>query len=279
MRAPAVGHRRWRLAAAIPVLLVQLATWAPTRRRDHDGTIGDEAHAARGADSDHNPWVDDPGDVSRGVVTAVDVTHDPAGGCDAGRIAEEIRRVRDPRVKYLIFNRRICSSVSVGDAAPWEWRPYRGEANPHDKHLHISLKEDARSFDDTSTWPVPLPDVTPSDNVDPVAPAEPPALDRDAAPGFQLTAIERATQLANALRDAAVVLEVVANLHPETPPGEWLRKEAILRYQRGAAADVIERAASLAGELTSAAAALDRWGYAARADRGLLPPSFLTVGS
>jgi hypothetical protein len=107
---------------------------APRRNKASDGTIGDRAHCQR--TSDHNPWVRDG---SIGVVTAIDITNDPANGCDANTIAEAIRASRDRRVKYIIWNRRIANSSAIGNAAPWQWRPYRG-TNPHTKHVHISVK-------------------------------------------------------------------------------------------------------------------------------------------
>ena len=54
--------------------------------------------------SDRNPWVRD-GNV--GVFTALDVTRDPANCCDAGRLANTICASRDPRTKYVTWDRRI----------------------------------------------------------------------------------------------------------------------------------------------------------------------------
>jgi murein L,D-transpeptidase YcbB/YkuD len=88
-----------------------------------------------------------------GVVTALDVTHDRASGCDAGKIAEAIRVSRDRRVKYIIWNRRIASSSAVGAAAAWAWRPYTG-ANPHDKHVHISVKATKALYDSNQPWEI-----------------------------------------------------------------------------------------------------------------------------
>jgi hypothetical protein len=45
------------------------------------------------------------------VVTALDVTHDPANGVDPGALAETLRTSRDPSIKYIISNRRIAASV------------------------------------------------------------------------------------------------------------------------------------------------------------------------
>jgi hypothetical protein len=119
----------WRLAKALEKLRGQVNALAPRRNKASDGTIGDAAHFAR--TSDHVPNAD-------GVVTAADLTHDPTNDCDAGAIAESLRFARDHRVKYVIWNRMIFSSL----IAPWSWRPYAG-ANPHTKHVHISVLPEA----------------------------------------------------------------------------------------------------------------------------------------
>ena len=55
------------------------------------------------------------------------------------------RRWRDdPRVEYLIWNRRIWSK-RLGE------RPYKG-GNPHDKHIHVSIKRDGVAHLNTKTW-------------------------------------------------------------------------------------------------------------------------------
>jgi hypothetical protein len=106
--------------------------------------IGDAAHAAR--NSDHNPWIIDGG---IGVVSAMDLTNDPAGGLDADALAETLRAARDPRIKYVIWDSRIFSST----VAPWTWRPYNG-ANPHNKHIHISVRADKAHYDDATAWTI-----------------------------------------------------------------------------------------------------------------------------
>lgn len=86
--------------------------------------MGDAAHQSR--KSDHNDG------------NAVDITNDPSG-CSGDIIAEAA--TRDPRTKYVIWNRRIWTGT---------WKPYTG-ANPHTSHVHISIRADAR--DDTRPWP------------------------------------------------------------------------------------------------------------------------------
>lgn len=130
----------WRVAGSLKRLLAQVNAAAPERRRTHDGTIGDSAHAAR--KSDHNPNV-------AGVVTALDLTHDPARGCDCAALAAALVESRDARIKYLIFRGRIVSSKKQ----PWAWRPYDG-ANAHASHLHVSVDPDPGLYDDARPWDV-----------------------------------------------------------------------------------------------------------------------------
>lgn len=129
--------RPWRLAEALKVLRAQVNLRAPRRIKLSDGSIADAAHRSR--NSDHNPWIVEAG---IGVVTAIDVTHDPAGGCDAGKLVEAIRAGADKRIKYVIWNRRIANREPINGAAAWAWHPYGGE-NPHDHHVHISVRPEA----------------------------------------------------------------------------------------------------------------------------------------
>ncbi|EYF08796.1 hypothetical protein [Chondromyces apiculatus] len=99
----------------------------PNRKKASDGTWGDKAHQARKSDHNH-------GD-------AIDITHDPASGADGDKIAAAA--IRDPRVKYVIWNGRIYNTSKPG------WRKYNGK-NKHDKHVHISVKPAGRA--DTSSW-------------------------------------------------------------------------------------------------------------------------------
>lgn len=132
----------WRLAPSLATLRRETDALWPERNKASDGTIGNLAHAARA--SDHNP---DAG----GVVRAWDVTRwiGPDGDV-ADLIVQHLRATRDPRVSYIIWQRRICNSRAVDGAEPWAWRPYDG-SNPHDKHAHISVRS-APTGDDPSPW-------------------------------------------------------------------------------------------------------------------------------
>jgi len=129
-----------RIAKALDELRAQINAKYPGRSKISDGWIGDSAHAARA--SDHNP-------NSVGVVTGLDVTHDPARGFDSWKFADLLRINKDPRIKYVISNGRIFSSV----VSPWIWRSYTG-ANKHAHHVHISVMGDASLYDLGSAWKI-----------------------------------------------------------------------------------------------------------------------------
>jgi hypothetical protein len=135
--AAVAAATHWRVAKSLRKLLAQVNAKFPGRKKDSDGTIGDERHCgASGGSSDHCPNVVDGG---VGVVTAMDITHDPAHGLDAGAVADKLRLSHDPRIKYIISNSRIANFQSLDGQPPFAWRPYTG-ANPHNKHFHISVK-------------------------------------------------------------------------------------------------------------------------------------------
>jgi hypothetical protein len=160
-RQEEIHKMQWRVAKSLLQLKKQVDQAFPDRSKDSDGSIGDGNHQSRS--SDHTPWVDG------NVVTAIDITHDPENGCDSYRMAEELKASRDRRIKYIISDRKICSS----EVSPWNWRPYRG-ANPHDHHVHISVHPNRDFYDDTSPWKLPMLDghlVTAMDEVgDPPVP-------------------------------------------------------------------------------------------------------------
>jgi hypothetical protein len=100
--------------------------------------MGDAAHQQR--PSDHN----------RG--DAIDLTHSPANGFDAGALAEALRHQMSHypagRCSYIIFDARIASQE-----VDWKWRPYSGP-NPHRTHVHISIKAARRA--ETRQWTLQL---------------------------------------------------------------------------------------------------------------------------
>ena len=129
----------WTLAKALQTLRSQVDAAHPRRSKKSDGTIGDAKHSARKSDHNRN---------ARGYVNAIDLTHDPAGGFDSYKFAEHLRNKRDPRISYVISNRRIFSSIT----APWEWRKYNG-ANPHSQHVHVSVRQSGET--NAGLWQMP----------------------------------------------------------------------------------------------------------------------------
>lgn len=129
----------WRLARSLATLREQINQLSPNRSKISDGTIGDVAHSAR--TSDHNP---DAG----GIVRALDLTHDLAHGIDGKALANALLDARDPRIKYIISNGEIASGAA--GPKPWQWRRYTG-ANPHTKHVHLSVVAGAKG-DDPAAW-------------------------------------------------------------------------------------------------------------------------------
>jgi hypothetical protein len=116
--------------AAIAVLR-QATAIKPLRKKASDGLLPSAAHIHQSPNSDHNTGY------------AVDLTHDKLGGIDCVDLFQQLKA--DKRVKYLIFQGKIWSveRASEGD------REYTG-SNKHNKHLHISIKDECG--DDTSPW-------------------------------------------------------------------------------------------------------------------------------
>ena len=113
---------------AATAVLRQATKIAPSRSKASDGLLPSKAHLKQNPNSDHNTGL------------AVDLTHDPARRIDCAEIYEQLKK--DKRVKYLIFKGKI-------------WIPGRGDkaytgSNPHNKHLHISIKDNCGN--DTSPW-------------------------------------------------------------------------------------------------------------------------------
>lgn len=159
----------YRVAKSLLVLRDQVDQLYPNRDKSSDGTIAGDAHHAANPNSDHEPWVKDNQGI--GVVTALDITHDPHHGMDSYKLAETLRLNKDPRVKYVISNRKIFNYA----IKPWEWRPYNG-SNPHDQHVHISVRPTQSLYDWETPWKLTNDAVQPGPAPSPTPPA-PPALE------------------------------------------------------------------------------------------------------
>lgn len=139
----------WRLAPSLVVYVEEADRYYPSRDRTSDGSIGDQAHASR--ESDHNPY--------DGWVHAVDLDEDLAPGLDLKRMAEKLRQEiladiadrRPPRIRYLIYEGRVCKAYLSNGVAPGKWQPYTGE-NAHLHHLHLSIDRTERARRDYRPW-------------------------------------------------------------------------------------------------------------------------------
>jgi hypothetical protein len=168
----------WRVAKCLLVARDQMQARHPGT--PNPGFIGDDAHASR--TSDHNPWVDDPAS-SVNVVTAGDFYHRPQLGFDAGKFAEQLKASGDPRIKYVIWNRRIWSRARASEG----WRPYNG-TNPHTGHCHLSVSSSKSLYDSTRSWNLPV--------------LTKPAAPTDTTPK-ELFTVSQFTELLAAIRDEA----------------------------------------------------------------------------
>lgn len=109
------------------VLRQATAKW-PNRKTASDGLLPSAAHQKQNPTSDHDHG------------NAVDLTHDPANGCDAHAWARWLSKQGFPEVKYLISNGKIWSTVRAKEG----WRDYDG-SNAHEKHVHVSINSDHRN--------------------------------------------------------------------------------------------------------------------------------------
>ena len=140
----------WRVAFSLGTranagLLGEINKSAPNRSKKDDGSIGDASQSHRL--SDHNP-------NDEGIVCARDFTHDPSGGFNSYKFAEwlvgQIAEGNELRVKYVISNKKIASGPNQGKPVG-VWRTYTG-ANPHKDHVHVSVRNIPKLYDDKSPW-------------------------------------------------------------------------------------------------------------------------------
>jgi CW_7 repeat len=110
------------LAPSLVSLRNELNAAHPNRDKSSDGWVGDTAHQAR--KSDHNP------DYSAGgIVRAIDIDKD---GIDVNKLL--YAATHSPVVEYVIWNGGIYTRQNGFRRAV-----YTG-TNPHDKHVHISIR-------------------------------------------------------------------------------------------------------------------------------------------
>lgn len=150
-----VQGQPWRCVDCIDVALFpQLKAAAPQAAPPATpasswGTIADDAH---NSSSDHYPhYYSVLGTTA--VVCAGDWPHAPSKGLDNNIVCEALRLSRDPRIKYVIWNRRMFSSYASSGYPAWTWRPYTGSNDPHDTHAHMSVVA-AAIADSTAPWSI-----------------------------------------------------------------------------------------------------------------------------
>jgi len=135
------------LAPSLVALRNEINARYPNRDKSSDGWIGDAAHASR--QSDHNP-------DARGIVHALDIDEDLDGNpADAGAelqwLVDHLVAKRDRRVSYIIYEGRMWRSYAKPGIPAWTPAKYTG-ANPHTKHVHISILSTPEAEQDTSPW-------------------------------------------------------------------------------------------------------------------------------
>lgn len=157
--------RRWILVPSLVVLGEQISSLHP-KGHGADGTVASKAHDAANPSSDHRPHPYS----GAGRVRALDFGENKEN--DVFDVLESIRLSRDPRVMYVIHERRMFSSYVAGGVPPYTWRPYTGPA-PHDNHGHVSTR--SQSDNDTRPWQIgdnmahkhePMPDDLPREWAD-----------------------------------------------------------------------------------------------------------------
>ena len=80
----------------------------------------------------------------------------PRTGWTRASLRRILRLSRDPRIKYIISNRRIANFQPLDGQPAFAWRTYTG-SNPHEKHFHISVKPGKTGpggYDTTSDWSI-----------------------------------------------------------------------------------------------------------------------------
>ena len=123
-------HTTANIAPALVKLRKQVDAKWPNRDRRSDGIWPSAAHTAANPTSDHEAG------------NALDIDTNLSKTTNASLLFRRIKASKDPRVRYIIHAGRIWSPER-GD------RPYSG-TNPHDTHIHISVRETRRR--DVREW-------------------------------------------------------------------------------------------------------------------------------
>lgn len=124
------------LIPCLKTLRSEFNALSPGRDKSSDGWIGDAKHQSE--TSDHNP-------DSQGRVLAIDIDSTGPWPAPFGDLVESLRG--DPRLEYVIWNRRIASR-----SQDWKWRTYTGTSDPHTNHAHFSARHDHVGQNLTQSW-------------------------------------------------------------------------------------------------------------------------------
>jgi len=148
----------WVLIPCLKQLFAEFDRIAPSRDKASDGSIGDLAHQQEM--SDHNP--DETGSVPIRDADTVNEVHaiDVDNNLNESDLTMEkvvqfiLSRCRksnsdpdnEPRLRYIIYNRRIWDYRSN-----WVEKPYTGPS-PHTEHAHFSADYDSNLEASTASW-------------------------------------------------------------------------------------------------------------------------------
>lgn len=135
----------WRAAKSLIVFQNQVRPFAAGADPRSFGLKGDDQHDST---SDHAPH-DFPG-WGQDIVTAADIPR--FGNLHPRQVLDNIRKSKDPRVKYGISEGQMFSSYAAHGIAPWTWRDYSGK-DGHFDHGHLSVVGDKRA-DDERPWQI-----------------------------------------------------------------------------------------------------------------------------
>ena len=138
----------WFVNKALVRLIAQVRAIVPVIV----GTIGDAAHSNR--PSDHNPKANGSVDAADFMIGGVFTVS------KAQWLVDTLVRFADPRISYIIYNRRIWKAST-------SWIAYNGN-DPHTNHVHVSVNGPLKTRDTmwklagkvpsmitvTGTWPI-----------------------------------------------------------------------------------------------------------------------------
>jgi len=123
---------------------------APGRDKGADGWVGDAAHQE--TSSDHN-WdetgqvpIRDPDTINEVHAIDVDASGPWPAGLSMERLVQHVVARRDPRLRYVIYNRRIWRADQG-----WRESAYT-LPNGHVAHAHFSASYDTAREADTRPW-------------------------------------------------------------------------------------------------------------------------------